>query len=142
MLATVPFLDYFYYSCSKKTQNHPVWSRFVANGSVNYIHEKSSENLALGIYNMQLQTVQLLAISDFRYLQNSTCYVEIIVIFGPKTRFLSYHLRRFDDIENRRQPKDAPCEVAYFTYQTLNSLINGCGHNVMVHLKISQFSMG
>jgi hypothetical protein len=57
---------------------------------------------------MELQMAHLLAVSDFRYLENSASCFEIIVIFGRKTRFLGWRMLRFKDIENRRRPKDAP----------------------------------
>jgi len=50
-----------------------------------------------------------LAVSDFRYLQNSARGFEMIVILGRKTRFLGYRMERFKDIENRRPPTDVPC---------------------------------
>jgi len=63
-------------------------------------------------------------------------------MFGPKTRFLGYRLLKFEDIQNRKTPKDAPYEATYFIYQTLNSLINICSHNAMVRLKNRRFLMG
>jgi hypothetical protein len=51
-------------------------------------------------------------------------------------------LLRFKDIENRRWPKDAPCKAAYFTYQTLYSLINICGLKVMVRVENRRFFDG
>jgi len=90
---------------------------------------------------MELQTVHLLVVSDFWYLQNSTSCFDIIVIFGWNTRFLGYRLLKFKDIENRRRPKDAPHWATYFTYQTLNCLINICGPKEMVRLKHRWFSM-
>jgi hypothetical protein len=39
--------------------------------------------------------------------KSASCF-EIIVIFCAKTRFFSWRLLRFKDIENRRRPKDAP----------------------------------
>jgi len=91
---------------------------------------------------MQLWTAHLLVVSNFRYLQNSASCFEIIAIFGPKTSFLGYRLLRFEDIQNLRLPKDAPCGATYFIYQTLNSLIHVCGLNVMICLKNRQFLMG
>jgi len=91
---------------------------------------------------MQLWTAHLLAVFDFGYLRNSASCFEIIAIFGPKTRFLGYHLLRFEGIKNRRQLNDAPYEATYFMYQTLNSLINICSHNAMVRLKNRRFLMG
>jgi hypothetical protein len=142
VLATVPFSDRFYYSSSMKTRTCPVWTRFVPNGSLNQVHEYSSDNFVFGTRIMQLQMAHLLVVSDFWYLQNSVSCFEIIVIFGVKTMFLGCRLLRIQDIENRRQPKDAPCKAAYFTYQTLNSLINICGLKVMVCLKNRRFLMG
>jgi hypothetical protein len=55
--------------------------------------------------------------------------------FGPTTVFLHHRLRSFDDIENRRRPKDAPYKATYFTYQALKCLINIDGLNWAVHLK-------
>jgi len=48
VLATVPFSDRFYYSGSMKTRTWPVRSGFVQNGSLNYVHEYSSDNLVFG----------------------------------------------------------------------------------------------
>jgi len=142
VLATVPFSDRLYYSGSKITRPQVVRSWFVPNGSHNKVLEYSSDNLVFGTWNMELQTVHLLAVSDFWYLQNSASCFEFIVIFGRKTRFLGYRLLRFKDIKNPRQPKDAPRWAAYFTYQTLNSLINICGLKVMVCLKNRRFLKG
>jgi len=38
--------------------------------------------------------------------------------------FLCPRLMSFEDIENRRGPKDAPRKAAYFTYEALNCQIN------------------
>jgi len=103
--------------------------------------EHSSDNSVFGTWNMELQMAHLLAVSDVWYLQNSASCFEIIVIVVRKTSFLEYRLLRIKDIENRRQPKVVPCWAAYFTYQTLNSLINNCCLKVMVHLKNRQFLM-
>jgi len=89
-----------------------------------------------------MHTAHLFVVSDFGYHSNSESCFEIIVIFGAKTRFFSWRLLRFKDIENGRRPKDAPCKATYFTYQTLNTLINICGLKVMVRLKIRRFLMG
>jgi len=84
--------------------------------------------------NMQLCVAHLLAVSDFRYLENSASG-------GPKTSFLGQKwlyfwscLLSFKDIEHRRPPKDAPCNAAYFTYQAVNILINIGGLNWGNHL--------
>jgi len=84
----------------------------------------------------------LLEVSDFWYLQNSASCYEIIVIFFPKTSVLGYRLLRFEDMANWRPPNDVPCGAAYFTSQTLNSLFNICGLDVMVHLKHHQLLIG
>ena len=86
--------------------------------------------------------MHLLVVSHFWYLPNSATCFEIIVIFGWKTRFLGYRLVGFEDIKNRRLPKAAPYWAAYFTYQTLNTLINICGFKVMVCLKNCRFLIG
>jgi hypothetical protein len=62
-------------------------------------------------------------------------------MFGPKTMFLRHRLLSFEDIENWRRPKDAPCQAAYFTYQALNCLINIGGLNWAVRLKNRRFLM-
>jgi len=142
VLAMVPFSDRFYYSSSKKTRTKPVRSGFVPNGFFNLVLEYSCDNLVFGTWNMELLMAHRLVVSAFWYLQNSGSGFEIIVILGRKTRFLGYCLERFNDIGNRRRPKDAPCWAAYFTYQTLNSLINTCGLRVMVRLKNRRFLMG
>jgi len=142
VLATVPFSDRFYSSGSKKTQTKPVWSRFVPNGSFKSVLEYSSDNSVFGTWNTELQMAHLLAVFNFWYLQNSASGFEIIVILNRKTRFFGYRLQRFQDIDNRRRPKDAPCWAADFTFQTLNSLINICGLKVMVRLKNCRFLMG
>jgi len=54
VLAMVPFSDRFYYSGSMKTRTWPVRSGFVQNGSLNQVHEYSSDNLVFGTCNMQL----------------------------------------------------------------------------------------
>jgi hypothetical protein len=56
--------------------------------------------------------------------------------------FLGYGVLWFEDIENRRFWKDAPCRATYFTYQTLNTRINICGLTVMVSLKHRRFLDG
>jgi len=91
---------------------------------------------------MELKTVHLLTFSDFSYLENSATCFEIIVIFGRKMRILGYRLLRFEGIENRRRPKDAPRRAEYFIYQTLNSPNNIRGLEVMVRLKNHRFLMG
>ena len=139
VLATVPFSDRLYYSGSMKTRPLAVRSGFVQNGSFNQVLEYSSNILVFGTWNMELQMAHLLAVSDFWYLQISASCFEIIVIFGRKMRFLGCRWLRFKDIENRRQPKDAPRWAAYFTYQTLNSLINICGLKVMGRIKNRRF---
>jgi len=142
VLGMVQFSDRCYCRGSKKTRTQPVQSGFVPNGSFNSVLEYSSDKLVFGTWNMELQTAHPLGVSDFWYLQNTASCCEIIVIFGRKTRFLGYRLLRFNDIENWRQPKDAPCWPAYFTYQTLNSLINIGGLKVMVCLKNRRLLMG
>jgi len=69
---------------------------------------------------MQHCIAHLLAVSNVQYLQNSASGFKNTVIFGPKTMFLGHHLLSFEDIKNRRWPKDAPRKAAYFTYQALN----------------------
>jgi len=139
---TVLLSDRFGYSGSQKTQPQPVPSRFVPNGSPNYVHEHSSNNLVFGIWNMQLQTAHLLVVSDFWYLQNSASCFEIIAIFCPKTRLLGYWLLRLEDIKNRRWPKDVPSGATSFMGQTLDSLIDMCGLNVMVPMNNRRFLIG
>jgi hypothetical protein len=90
---------------------------------------------------MQLQTAHLVVLPNVGYLGNSASYIEIDVIFGPKTRFLVCRLLRSEDIENWRPPRDVPCRAAYFTYQTQNSLINIYGLKVMHCLKNRRFLM-
>jgi len=68
VLATVPLSDRCYYSGSMKTRTWPVQSGFVQNGSLNQVHEYSSDNLVFGTWNMQVQTAHLLVVSDFWYL--------------------------------------------------------------------------
>jgi hypothetical protein len=60
---------------------------------------------------MQLCMAHLLVVSDFRYLQNSASGFENRVIFRTKTMFLHNHLPSFEDMENRRSPKGAPCRA-------------------------------
>jgi hypothetical protein len=91
-----------------KTYPQAVRSGIVQNGSFNSALEYLSNNLVFVTWNMELLMPHPLALSDFWYLQNSVSCFEIIVIFGRKTRFLACRLLRFQDIENRRQPKDAP----------------------------------
>jgi hypothetical protein len=55
--------------------------------------------------------------------------------------FLRHRLLSFGDIENWRQPKDAPRKAAYFTYQALKCLINIGGLNWAVHFKNHRFLM-
>jgi hypothetical protein len=43
--------------------------------------------------------------------------------------FLRHRLLSFEDIENWRRRKDAPCQAANFTYQALNCLIDIGGLN-------------
>ena len=114
--------------CAKRFPHLCPWI-FIRYCSVWYMKYGASDDASFGI-------------SDFWYLQNSASCFEFIVIFGRKTRFLGYRLLRFKDIENRRRPKDAPRWAAYFTCQTLNSLINICGLKVMVRLKNRRFLMG
>jgi len=78
---------------------------------------------------MQLCVAHLLAVFNFRYLQNSASS-------GPKTSLLDQKwlyfwscLLSFKDIEHWRLPKDAPCNAAYFTYQAVNILFNIGGLN-------------
>ena len=68
VLATVPLLDRFYYSGSKKTRNRPVWFLFLANGSLKYVHQYLLDNLELGMWNLQLCMVHLLVVSNVRYV--------------------------------------------------------------------------
>jgi hypothetical protein len=56
--------------------------------------------------------------------------------------FWSYRLLRFEDIESRTWPKDAPYEATYFMYQTLGSQMNICSHNVMLRVTNRRFLMG
>jgi hypothetical protein len=61
---------------------------------------------------MQLSMAHLLVVSDIRYHQNSAGSFENTEIFRPKTMFLYHQLLSFEDIENRRQPKDVPWKPA------------------------------
>jgi len=142
VLAMVLFLACFYYGGSKKTRPEPVWSGFVPNGFLYEVLEYWSDDVVFCIWNIELQTAHLLAVCDCWYLQYSASCIEIMVIYGRKTRSLGYRLLRFNNIENRRRPKDAPRWAAYFTYQTLNSLINICGLKVVVCLKHRRLLMG
>jgi len=134
VLVIVLFLDCVYFRGSTKTRPEVVWTWLVQNGSFNYLLECSSDTLVFGTWNMELQMAHLLAVSGFWYLQNSASCSEIIVIIGRKTGFLGCQLLQFKYIENRRRPKDAPRWAEYFTYQTLNSLMNIWGLRVMVRL--------
>jgi len=53
-----------------------------------------------------------MVVSDFRYLQISASGYQNTVILRPETMFLHHSLPGFEDIENRRPPKDAPCKAA------------------------------
>jgi len=55
--------------------------------------------------------------------------------------FLHHRLLSFEDIERRRQPKDAPFQAAYFTYQVLNCMSNIGGLNWAVCVKNHRFLM-
>jgi len=78
---------------------------------------------------MQLCMGLLLVFSDFQYHENSASYCAKTSFLGPKWHLFQSHYLSFWDMQNRRLPKDAPCETAYLTYQTLNSLINIHGLN-------------
>jgi len=61
---------------------------------------------------MQLCMAHLLVVSDFRYIQISASSFDNTVILRPKTMFLHQSLPSFEDIDNWRPPKDAPCKAA------------------------------
>jgi len=82
------------------------------------------------------------AVSHFWYIQNTESCFEMIVIAGRKMNYLGYHLVIFKYIETRIRPKDGLCWAAYFTYQTLNYLINICGLKVRIHLINHQLLIG
>jgi hypothetical protein len=142
VLATVPFVDHFYYCGSHKTRPQLVRSGFVPHSFLHWVDEYWSHNSMFGIWNMQLWMAHLLVDSDGWYLQNSVSCSQIIAIVGPQTRILGWRLLRMEDIENRRMPKGALYEATSFLYQTLNSLINICHHNAMLRLKNRRFLMG
>ena len=135
VLATVSFLDCFDYSGCKKTRNRHVRLQFLPNSSVNKVHQYWLENLKLGIWNIQHCIAPLLVVSNVRYLWNLASNFENRVIIGPKTMFFRHCLLSFDDIDNWRPPKDAPCKATYFPYQALNGRINIGGLNWAVRLK-------
>jgi len=91
---------------------------------------------------MQFHTTHFLGVSDFAYHKNSASSFEKGAILGPKTRFLPNRLLNFNDIENRRQPKDALCQAAYLIYQMLNDLTNIQGLNWTVRAKNLRLLMG
>jgi hypothetical protein len=78
---------------------------------------------------MQLCMAHLLVVSNVQYLSNSASGFEYTVIFGLKKMFLRNCFLSFEDINNRRPPKDAACKAAYFTHQVLNCWINIGGLN-------------
>jgi len=61
---------------------------------------------------MQLCMAHLLVISNFQYLQNSASDDATTWFLGEKCLYFQSRLLSFEDIENRRQPKDAPCKAA------------------------------
>jgi len=73
---------------------------------------------------MQCCTAHLLVVSNVRYLQNSASNGAKTSFLGEKSLYFQSRLLSFEDIKNRRPPKDAPHRAAYFTYQALNFLIN------------------
>jgi hypothetical protein len=60
---------------------------------------------------MQLRMAQRLLVSNLRYLQNSASDGAKTSFLGEKSLYVQSHLLSFDDIENRRLPKDAPCKA-------------------------------
>jgi len=56
------------------------------------------------------------------------------IVFTPKWLYFQSRLLSFKDIEHWKQPKDAPCKAAYFTYHALNVPINIGGLNGWNHL--------
>jgi len=93
------------------------------------------------MWNMQHCMAHLLAVSNVEYLQNSASGFKNTDIFGPKTMFLGHLLLGFEDIKNRRRPKDAPRNAAHFTYQALIFQINIDRHNWAVREKNRRFLM-
>jgi len=114
-----PFSDCFYHSGSKKTRNCPDQFGFLPNCSLNQVREYWSPKLVCGMPNMPFHTAHHLGVSDFAYHTNSASSCEKCAMLGPETRFLPNHLLNFNEIENRRTPKDAPCHAAYWIYEKL-----------------------
>jgi len=77
----------------------------------------------------------------FDIVKTQQAALKLFPFSAIKRDFMGYHLLRFEDIENLKWPKDAPCGATHFTHQTLNSLINICCLNVMVRLKNRRFLM-
>jgi hypothetical protein len=60
---------------------------------------------------MQLCMAQLLVVSSLLYLQNSASDGAKTSFLGEKSLYFQSRLLSFEDIENRRLPKDAPCKA-------------------------------
>jgi uncharacterized protein (DUF2461 family) len=61
---------------------------------------------------MQLCMAHLLAVSDFSYLQNLASDGAKTWFFDEKSLYFQSRMLSFEDMENWRQPKDAPCRAA------------------------------
>jgi len=61
---------------------------------------------------MQHSIVHGLVVSNYRYLQNSASDGAKTWFLGEKSLYFQSCLLSFEDIENRRPPKDAPCKAA------------------------------
>jgi len=73
---------------------------------------------------MKLCMAKLLVVSNFRYLQNSASNGAKTWFLGEKSLYFQTCLLSFEDIENPRQPKVAPCNAARLTYRGQDSLGN------------------
>jgi hypothetical protein len=61
---------------------------------------------------MQLCMAHLLVVSHFPYLQNSTSDTAKTWLLAEKSLYFQSRLLSFEDMENRRLPKGAPCTAA------------------------------
>jgi len=61
---------------------------------------------------MQLCMAHLLVVSNFRYLQNLASDGAKPWVFSEKSLYFQSRLLSFEDIGNRRPPKDAPRNTA------------------------------
>jgi len=61
---------------------------------------------------MQLSMAHHLVVSNFQYLQNVASDGAKTWFLGEKSLYFQSRLLSFEDIENRRPPRDALCKAA------------------------------